>query len=52
MDDNEYYIGFTARDGSLVQLSIAADSPIRVECYSHERDRWPDEVTVGNHDLK
>lgn len=52
LDDNEYYLGFTARDGSLVQLSITAEGPIHVECDSHERDGWPEEVRVENHELK
>lgn len=41
MDDNEYYLAFEGADGELVQLSLVADGPIRVECYSQSERICP-----------
>lgn len=52
MDENEYYLAFEGADGELVQLSLVADGPIRVECYSHERENLPSGIKVDTHELK
>lgn len=49
MDYDQYYLGLETADGETVQLSIVADGPIRVECYSHDRGDWPSSVEVESH---
>lgn len=51
MDHDQYYLGFETTEGEMVQLSIVADGPIRVECYSHDRGDWPKGVKVEKHGL-